>query len=203
MSGVTDGSFNGTFAITSTPSTTQITWSQTGSNGTSSGGTGALLFGYAHGYPSASTILTTTRTSNVVTVVLAGDLATLSSYPKVTIASVSDSSFNGTFTLTRIDNSHFTYPQTAANGSSTGGTASFTGATTYNYKVIACDGYGVMLGGVSGSFPCSIAPSRAEHHAIQLDRLNAGLRKHHDGQLWTLFRLRIWRLQRWRPGRRV
>ncbi len=90
-------------------------------------------------------IVSTARTANVVTVVTAGhDLAVGSS---VTIAGVTPAgatSFNGTFTVTSVTATDFTYAQTAAADTGTGGTTTVksyngrfpiavTGASTFAY----------------------------------------------------------------------
>jgi hypothetical protein len=68
------------------------------------------------------------RTSNVVTVALAAPIGLLST-DQVTIAGVTDTTYNGTFPVASIiDSLHFTYAQTAANSSSSGGTAAPVGS---------------------------------------------------------------------------
>jgi hypothetical protein len=99
------------------------------------------------------------RASNVVTVTCAtGHNMPVGSAPTgvpqaVQITGVTDSSYNGTFGVTSVaDTTHFTYAQTAANSSSSRGTATMqfgyahgaTGSTTYNYKVSAVDALGGM-----------------------------------------------------------
>jgi hypothetical protein len=69
-------------------------------------------------------ISTISRASNVVTVVLAAN-AILSVGDTVTIAGVTDPSFNGTFVITSVSASNgttYTYDQSGSNASSTGGT---------------------------------------------------------------------------------
>jgi hypothetical protein len=105
------------------------------------------------------TISAIARSSNTVTVTCAAaHNIPVGSAPSGTpqgiqIAGVTDSSFNGTFVVASVaDTTHFTYAQTAANASSSAGTASMqfgyahgvTGSTTYNYKVAAVDGNGGM-----------------------------------------------------------
>ena len=100
------------------------------------------------------TISTVSRTSNVTTVTCSGTHALPVGYADgggwaIKISGVSDSSFNVASApiLSVADSSHFTYRNTAANASSSSGTAStlvgyahgITGATTYNYKVVAID----------------------------------------------------------------
>ena len=68
------------------------------------------------------------RTSNIVTVALTAPVGLLST-DQVTIAGVTDASYNGTFPVASIiDSVHFTYAQTAANSSSSGGTAAPVGS---------------------------------------------------------------------------
>lgn len=80
---------------------------------------GELLYGLDYGLVA---ITTASRTSNVVTITTAA----AHGFPigmSVLIAGVTDSSFNGTFTITGVTSTTFTYAQTAANASSSGGTA--------------------------------------------------------------------------------
>ncbi len=68
------------------------------------------------------------RTSNVVTVTTATPTGMLAT-DQVTIVGVTDSTYNGTFPIASIiDSLHFTYAQTAANSSSSGGTAAPVGS---------------------------------------------------------------------------
>ena len=73
------------------------------------------------------TISTAVRSSNVVTITTA-TTHQFQTGTSVVIAGVTTSSFNGTFTITRTGNTTFTYAQTAANASSSGGTASLPSA---------------------------------------------------------------------------
>lgn len=73
------------------------------------------------------TISTAVRTSNVVTITTS-TTHQLQTGTSVVIAGVTDSSFNGTFTITRTGTTTFTYAQTAANASSSGGTATLPAA---------------------------------------------------------------------------
>jgi hypothetical protein len=75
-----------------------------------------------------SNISSISRTSNVVTVALATPIGLLST-DQVTVAGVTDTSYNGAFPVASIiDSLHFTYAQTAANSSSSGGTAAPVGS---------------------------------------------------------------------------
>ncbi len=112
IAGVPDASFNGTFTIASVPTTVSFTYSQSGANSTSSGGTATVGTSSAT-ISSASVVTITTTTAHGF---LTGG--------SVTIAGVSDSSFNGTFTIVSAPSTAiFTYSQTGANASSGGGTA--------------------------------------------------------------------------------
>jgi len=65
------------------------------------------------------------RTGNLVTVTTAGNLPfDLNGLP-LTIAGATDSSYNGTYTVTTIGSASFTYAQTGANSTSSGGTVSY------------------------------------------------------------------------------
>ncbi len=102
------------------------------------------------------------RASNVVTVTCSaahGLFVTGNSEAyAVVIAGVTDTSFNGTFLVATVpDTTHITYAQTAANASSSSGTANtlwgyahgVTGSTTYNYKFVGVDasmGYSAASG---------------------------------------------------------
>lgn len=83
-------------------------------------GTVYIAFG-SHG--EATSISTISRTTNVVTVTTSTSSG-VQAGANVTIAGVTDTSFNGTFRVaTQADSTHFTYPQTAADASSSGGAA--------------------------------------------------------------------------------
>ncbi len=73
-------------------------------------------------------ISTISRTSNVVTVATATASGLLPT-DQVTIAGVTDATYNGTFPVASIiDSQHFTYAQTNSNSSSSGGTAAPVGS---------------------------------------------------------------------------
>ncbi len=109
IAGVSDNSFNGTFTIASVPSSTTFTYIQTGTLSASTSGGG-----------------TATSTSSVVTITTTAAHG-FTVGQTVTIAGVSDSSFNGTFTIASVPSpSTFTYIQAGSLSASTsgGGTAS-------------------------------------------------------------------------------
>ncbi len=112
IAGVADASFNGTFTIASLPSTLSFTYAQTGVNASSNGGTATS---------GSSTATITTGSIVTITTTAAHGFAAGGS---VTIASVSDSSFNGAFTIVTVPSTAtFTYAQAGANATSGGGTA--------------------------------------------------------------------------------
>jgi hypothetical protein len=69
-------------------------------------------------------IASATRTANVVSVIATGNLAANVNGLSVKVAGVADSSYNGSFVVTTTGPNSFTYAQTGANSSSSGGTAS-------------------------------------------------------------------------------
>lgn len=88
------------------------------------GGYGAYDYGeLLYGLDVASvSISTAVRTTNVVTITTAANHKFITGM-SVLISGVTDTSFNGTFTVTVTGATTFTYAQTATNASSTGGTA--------------------------------------------------------------------------------
>jgi len=79
---------------------------------------------HTSGYINTSaTITSASRTGNVVTITTTGDAVDVGGLT-VTIAGVADSSYNGNFVVTTTSANSFTYAQTGANSSSSGGTAS-------------------------------------------------------------------------------
>ncbi len=109
ISGVTDTSFNGTFFVETVPSTTTFTYSQTPRTIATNGAVRSN---------NVVTIITTTAHNLVVGQVVA-------------ISGVTDTSFNGTFTVASVPSSAtFTYPQTGSNATSGGGTVSASNATS-------------------------------------------------------------------------
>ncbi|MBZ5697128.1 MAG: hypothetical protein LAN18_01125 [Acidobacteriia bacterium] len=90
------------------------------------------------------------------------------------VAGVTDTSFNGTFTVSTVpDSTHITY-RTAHSGSSSGGTANtlwgyahgVTGSTTYNYKLVNVDGH---MGYSAASAAISITNGNATLSATDLN----------------------------------
>jgi hypothetical protein len=72
----------------------------------------------------SATIASVTRSGNVVTVTTTGNLSANINGLTVTVAGVADSSYNGNYLATTTSGNSFTYAQTGANSSSTGGTVS-------------------------------------------------------------------------------
>ena len=69
-------------------------------------------------------IASVTRTGNVVTVAVPGNLAADINGLTVNVSGVADSSYNGTYVVTTTSGNTFTYPQSGANSSSSGGAIS-------------------------------------------------------------------------------
>jgi hypothetical protein len=72
----------------------------------------------------SAAIASATRAGNLVTVTTTANLAADINGLTVTIAGIADRSYNGSFVVTTTGTNSFTYAQTGANSSSTGGTAS-------------------------------------------------------------------------------
>jgi hypothetical protein len=94
------------------------------------------------------TISSISRASNVVTVTASSTVAGLIAVnDSVVIADVTDSGFNGTFTITAIPTSTtFTFAQTASDASSSGGTATV-GITTPTEAIRITSSRGIGIGG--------------------------------------------------------
>jgi hypothetical protein len=84
-------------------------------------GTGSQTSGFLN---LSASIASAVRSGNVVTVTTAGNLAADVNGLTVTVAGVADSSYNGSYTVTTIAPNAFTYNQSGANGTTTGGTVS-------------------------------------------------------------------------------
>src|SRR5713226_6606267 len=155
IAGVGDSSFNGTFTVSTVPSTTTFTYAQTGTNATSGGGTVSagtvkwfvnnveggnaasgtistlgLYTAPSTTPPPATTVNITSngavRANNVVTITTTAAHNLLTGQP-VTISGVTDASFNGTFTIASVPSSTtFTFSQAGANASSGNGTVTTT-----------------------------------------------------------------------------
>jgi hypothetical protein len=93
------------------------------------------------GLPGMVAISSISRSSSVVTVVLSSSITNLVVGANVTVAGVTDTSYNGNFTVASVSVSGntFTYNQIGSNGYSTGGTSLFT-------PVLFSDSLGTILG---------------------------------------------------------
>lgn len=92
------------------------------------------------GLPGTVAISSISRSSNVVTVVLSSSITNLIVDANVTVTGVTDSSYDGDFTVASVtvSGNTFTYNQTGSNGASLGGTSLFTPA-------LYSDGLGTIL----------------------------------------------------------
>jgi hypothetical protein len=135
ITGVADSSFNGTFAIASVPDGSSFTYSQTGADLTSGGGSATTPncqvpvggTGVCAGAPLTARsipILAASgakRVSGVVTITTTAPHVLLSGQT-VSISGVSNSSFNGTFPILSVPSpTTFTYSQIGADATSGGG----------------------------------------------------------------------------------
>jgi DNA-binding beta-propeller fold protein YncE len=154
VANVSDISFNGIFTIAAVPSTTTLTYPQTGANSTSGGGTasnntvrwsvndveggnamvGTITTGGLYTAPATLPPATTAsitamgavRTSNVVTITTTA-AHTFMVGQVVLISGVTDTTFNGTFLVNGVPSSTtFTYGVAAANATSGNGMVSST-----------------------------------------------------------------------------
>ncbi|HKT49405.1 MAG TPA: MBG domain-containing protein [Candidatus Angelobacter sp.] len=149
ISGVADGSFNGSYTVLSQPTANTFTYQQTGTLPDALSGGGIVTApinvpatdtagGGSMSSPACQITLGTgacgTATFSprppIVTAIRSGNVVTITTTvphlmtvgKKVTIQSVANTSFNGTFTITSVPSpTSFTYAQTAANASSSGG----------------------------------------------------------------------------------
>ena len=121
------------------------------------GNTQASVVGY-------SLIQSISRVSNVVTVTTTLD-HTFKTGQVVTIAGVTTSSFNGTFTITGTPTlTTFTYAQSGTNASSSGGSVTHAGTPTQNRGVIVTPERHAVLFGMNGN-PRRIGWSDQEDYA--------------------------------------
>jgi hypothetical protein len=117
ISEISDSSFDGTFAITQAPSATQFTYNQTGPNSVAGGGTATVLGKVAMIIGTPGSV----RQGNVVTIATTGHQFSVNDV--VMIFGMSDPSFNGTFLITKVSGTTFTYDQFGPDGYSAGGMA--------------------------------------------------------------------------------
>jgi type II secretory pathway component GspD/PulD (secretin) len=119
VTNVTDPGFDGNFIVLTGSGTTTLTWAETGSNATSSGGTISVS-------PVLATITSISRASNTVTAMLSSALTTPggNGFGLVQVAGVTDPSFDGTFVvLTGSGTATLTWMQTGSDATSGGGSA--------------------------------------------------------------------------------
>jgi len=125
-------------------STQTLTWGSSDPADLTVGSTGLASFGTSQGGSIASIV----RTSNVVTVTTTA-ANSIAQFSTVIITGVTDSSFNGTFVVQNINSSTaFTYNETAANSTSSGGQAFISSSVPEAYVTA-----GTVLG----------------HHKVKLD----------------------------------
>lgn len=161
IAGVSDSTFNGSFTISSVPSSTTFAYAQTAANAGSSGGTATMaqanLVGLNNLYTGSApannngicgsggasisaTAGSVRRLSNAVFVTT----ATAHNFVVgnwVTITGVPDTSFNGSFQIAAVTNSTtFVYSQTGPNATSQTGTAAATAGLdwAYNTTTVSC-----------------------------------------------------------------
>jgi hypothetical protein len=96
ITGVTDSSFNGTFDLSSVADTTHFTYPQIGANGSSSGGSATMQWGYAHGVTGATSY-------NYKVSAVDGNGGMSAASPAITIT-------NGNATLSTLNYNWITYP---------------------------------------------------------------------------------------------
>ena len=115
--------------------------------------------GQTSGYLNVSAaIATLARSNGVVSVTTSGNLAANINGLSVTIAGVADPSYNGTYVVTTTGTNSFTYAQSGANSSSSGGTASIvTGGFALYPMAEVLSVFDAASGSVDGQF--TLAPN--------------------------------------------
>ncbi|HST78922.1 MAG TPA: MBG domain-containing protein, partial [Verrucomicrobiae bacterium] len=149
ISGVANSSFNGSYTVQSQPTANTFTYVQTGTladavsgggivtapinvpaTDTAGGGSASSPACQVTTGPGACSTATFAPRPPIVTAIRSGNVVTITTTvphlmavgKSVTIQGVANTSFNGTFTITSVPSpTSFTYNQTAANASSTGG----------------------------------------------------------------------------------
>lgn len=129
--------------LNTAPTTNTSTISGSGDTVTVSAGQHLLVSGNVQSYaartdtvslPSSVSIVSASRSSSVVTIVLSSAPGFLPGQV-VNIDGVSDSSFDGSFVLSTVVGTQITYAQVASNSTGTGGTASEAGVYYYRLGV--------------------------------------------------------------------
>ena len=164
IAGVTDDSFDGSYTLTGVSPNqyggATLLWSQTAGSppaAASTGGTATSANAASAFITPQDLILTISRTSDVVSAVV-NALNGLAIGTEITVAGVADASYNGTFTVLTIaanlgGGGTITWSQAAADGSSTGGVITPTGAsvgtsTPQGIAFLARNEYPASPGGV-------------------------------------------------------
>ncbi len=182
VAGVSDPSFNGTFTVASTPTTQTFSFSQTAADSVS--GSPVTPVGTAGTYGATRA----GGTSSIITIAPHG----FSAGQTVTIISVTDTTFNGAFTIASVPSTYsFTYTQAGQPASSSGnGTASEGGGAqrvsgTSTITTTAAHGFtqgqtvvisGTTLG-FNGTYPILTVPSSTTFSYLQTgqpDQLSGG-----------------------------
>jgi hypothetical protein len=113
----THGGIRQVFPVVGSMNATTLYYADAGVQILGSRGPGSTS-GYVNGIYAVASIA---RTSNVVSVTLAGPIPDFTG-STLTISGVADASYNGTFVVTSTGQNSFTYPNTGANSTSSGGT---------------------------------------------------------------------------------
>src|SRR2546427_11448632 len=217
IAGVADSSFNGTFTIATVPSTTTFTYAQTGTNATSGGGTvsAGTVKWFANNveavtaasgtisplgvYTAPSTTLPpantvsiasngAVRANNVVTITTTAAHNLLTGQP-VTISGVTDTSFNGTFTIASVPSATtFTFSQAGTNASSGNGTVTTTAVQIKAEAVADNTKSDTALLSVESGVVVTIAPASATIGVTQVFGFTANVQTdpNNPGVTWTV-----------------
>src|SRR6266581_1558088 len=217
IAGVADTSFNGTFTISTVPSTTTFTYAQTGTNATSGGGTVSagtvkwfvnsveggnaasgtistlgLYTAPSTTLPPANTVSIASngavRANNVVTITTTAAHNLLTGQP-VTISGVTDTSFNGTFTIASVPSATtFTFSQAGTNASSGNGTVT-TAAVQIKAEAVADNTKSdTALLSVESGVVVTISPGSATIGVTQVFGFTANVQNdpNNSGVTWTV-----------------
>jgi len=217
IAGVADTSFNGTFTISTVPSTTTFTYAQAGTNATSGGGTvsagtvkwfvnnvegGNAASGTINTLglytapsttpPPATTVNITSngavRSSNVVTITTTA-AHNLALGQVATISGVTDSSFNGTFTIASVPSTTtFTFSQVGSNASSGNGTVTTTAVQVKAEAVADTTKSDTALLSVESGVVVTISPGSATIGVTQVFPFKATVQNDptNSGVTWTV-----------------
>lgn len=217
IAGVGDSSFNGTFTISTVPSTTTFTYAQTGTNATSGGGTVSagtvkwfvnnveggnaasgtistlgLYTAPSTTLPPANTVTIASngavRANNVVTITTTAAHNLLTGQP-VTISGVTDTSFNGTFTIASVPSATtFTFSQAGSNASSGNGTVTTTAVQIKAEAVADTTKSDTALLSVESGVVVTISPGSATIGVTQVFPFKATVQNdpNNSGVTWTV-----------------